>query len=450
MKRIHLLLFFLVWSISVCAQKPVFPLHANENGRYLVDNNNKPFFYQAETPWLIFVNLNEKDMGELMDIRIRQGFTVIQTMALTNGKNVNGDQPFENSDFTKPNLAYFEHMRKGIQLAEKKGLLVGVALAWKGCCGGAWSDIILQNGPEKCREYGRFLGEYFSGCKNLFWIQGGDNDPGPHTDHYRQMALGIKESMPDVLQTYHASSGHSSSDVMNYLDHSWLNFTWTYTYFHAKHNVWIYICGFSELPEVYEMNHIEYRKYPVKPFVLGESQYEGEDTASCKPFSPAEIVRRQAYWSVLSGSCGHAYGSWCWMVNENWRKVEKDAGAGQMLHVRNFFESIPWYNLVPDIDRKIIIKGAGTYGKTDFVTAATLPDSSLMVIYLPPSGIEKRNLSVDVSVMKEKIQARWFNPVDGTLMPAEYNTSGKILKTTSPGNHGDGTNDWLLLIEKIK
>jgi hypothetical protein len=141
MKRIHLLLFFLVWSISVCAQKPVFPLHANENGRYLVDNNNKPFFYQAETPWLIFVNLNEKDMGELMDIRIRQGFTVIQTMALTNGKNVNGDQPFENSDFTKPNLAYFEHMRKGIQLAEKKGLLVGVALAWKGCCGGAWSDI---------------------------------------------------------------------------------------------------------------------------------------------------------------------------------------------------------------------------------------------------------------------------------------------------------------------
>ena len=335
-------------------------------------------------------------------------------------------------------------------LAEKKGLLVGVALAWKGCCGGDWTDIILQNGPEKCREYGRFLGKYFSGCKNLFWIQGGDADPQGHTDHYREMALGIKESMPDVLQTYHASSGHSSSDVVNYLDNSWLNFTWTYTYFHNKHNVWIYLAGWGELPEVYEVNHIEYRKYPVKPFVLGESQYEGEDTASCKPFSPAEIVRRQAYWSILSGGCGHAYGSWCWMVNKDWQKVEKDAGAGQMLHVRNFFESIPWYNLVPDIDRRLIAEGVGTYGKTDFATAAYLPDYTLIAIYLPPSGKEKRNLVINVSEIKGEVQAKWFNPVSGKYQPSVFNISGKKLKTITPGDHGDGTNDWILLIEKKK
>jgi len=447
MKRIILYLFITFSSISVFPQSPAFPLHASENGRYLVDSKNKPFFYQADTPWLIFINLNEKDMGELMDIRIKQGFTVIQTMALTNGVNVNGDKPFHDNDFTKPDLSYFEHIKKGIQLAEKKGLLVGVALAWKGCCGGAWTDIILQNGPEKCREYGRFLGKYFADCKNLFWIQGGDNDPGPHTDHYRQIALGIKESMPDVLQTYHASSGHSSSDVMNYLDHPWMNFTWTYTYFHKKHNVWIYIDGFNELPEVYETNYIEYRKYPVKPFVLGESQYEGEDTASCKPFSPAEIVRRQAYWSVLSGSCGHAYGSWCHMVNKNWRKVEKDRGAAQMGLVRNFFEALPWYNLVPDIDRKLIIEGGGIYGKTEFATAAFLPDHSKLVIYLPPSGKEKRNLWVDVSAINGKIEARWYNPVSGIYTPAEFKHDRKMLKLTSPGDNGEGSNDWMLLIE---
>jgi len=447
MKRIILYLFITFSSISIFSQNPVFPLHASQNGRYLVDSKNKPFFYQAETPWLIFINLNEKDMGELMDIRIKQGFTVIQTMALTTGVNVNGDKPFENNDFTKPNLPYFEHLKNGIQLAEKKGLLVGVALAWKGCCGGAWTDIILQNGPEKSREYGRFLGKYFADCKNLFWIQGGDNDPGPHTAHYRQIALGIKESMPDVLQTYHASSGHSSSDVMNYLDHPWMNFTWTYTYFHKKHNVWIYIDGFNELPEVYEMNHIEYRKYPVKPFVLGESQYEGEDTLSCKPFTPTEIVRRQAYWSVLSGSCGHAYGSWCHMVNKNWRKVENDRGASQMGLVRKFFEALPWYNLVPDMDRKLIIKGGGTYGKTDFATAAFLPDHSKLVVYLPSSGKEKRNLIIDVSAIKGNIEARWYNPVSGIYTPSEFKHDRKILRITSPGDNGEGSNDWLLLIE---
>jgi hypothetical protein len=447
MKRIIQFVFIVLVSVTSFAQSPVFPLHASPNGRYLVDINNKPFFYQAETPWLIFVNLNEKDMGELMDIRIGQGFNVIQTMALTNKQNVNGDMPFENNDFTKPNLAYFEHMRKGIQLAGQKGLLVGVALAWKGCCGGAWTDIILQNGPEKCREYGRFLGKYFADCKNLFWIQGGDNDPGPHTDHYRQIALGIKEGMPDVLQTYHASSGHSSSDVMNYLDHPWMNFSWTYTYFHNKHNVWIYIDGFNELPEVYEMNHIEYRKYPVKPFVLGESQYEGEDTASCKPFTPTEIVRRQAYWSVLSGSCGHAYGSWCHGVNKNWRKVANDRGAAQMGLVRKFFEALPWYDLVPDIDRKLIVEGAGTYGKTDFATSAYLPDHSKLVVYLPPSGKDKRTLSIDNSTVKGEIEAQWYNPVSGIYTTAKFDKTQKTITITTPGDNGDG-NDWVLLINQ--
>ena len=449
MNLIKLVIISLLISCTSLAQTPAFPLHVSQNGRYLVDSNNKPFFYQAETPWLIFINLNEKDMGELMDIRLRQGFTVIQTMALTTGQNVNGDSPFKNNDFTKPNVAYFEHMRKGIQLAGKKGLLVGVAPAWKGCCGGDWTDIILENGPEKCREYGQFLGKYFAGCNNLFWIQGGDNDPGAHTDHYRQIALGIKESMPDALQTYHASSGHSSSDMMNYLDHSWMNFCWTYTYFHNKHNVWIYLAGWNELPEVYEMNHIEYRKYPVKPFVLGESQYEGEDTASCKPFTPTEIVRRQAYWSVLSGSCGHAYGSWCWMVNQNWRNVANDRGATQMGLVRKFFESLPWYNLVPDIDRKLIAEGAGTYGKTDFATAAFTPDYSKLVIYLPPSGKGKRNMIVDVSAIKGKIEARWYNPVSGIYIPAEFKNDRNMIKVTSPGDNGEGSNDWVLLIEGL-
>jgi len=135
-------------------------------------------------------------------------------MALTSGINVNGDKPFEEKDFTKPNLAYFEHIRKGIRLAGEKGLLVGMAPVWKGCCNDFWNPVILENGTGKCREYGRFIGKYFAGCTNLFWIQGGDNDPKEQTDHYREIAIGIRESMPDVLQTYHASTGHSSTNVL--------------------------------------------------------------------------------------------------------------------------------------------------------------------------------------------------------------------------------------------
>ena len=453
MKRIVFLFFIAFWSIDGFSQKPAFPIHTSENGRYLVDNNSKPFFYQAETPWTIFIHLNEKEMGEMMDIRIRQGFNVLQTMSITTETNVNRDKPFEDNDFTKPNLAYFEHIRKGIQLAEEKGLLVGMSTVWKGRYNGGWGEwyhVILQNGTKKCREYGRFLGKYFAGCKNLFWIQGGDNDPKEHTDHYREIALGIREFMPDVLQTYHASAGHSSSDVMNYLENSWLNFSWTYTYSHSKRNVWFYLEGWGELPEVYEVNHLEYCKKPVKPFVLGESQYEGEDSVSYKPRTPSEMVRRQAYWSVLSGSCGHAYGSWCWGVNKDWRKVEKDPGAWQMGHVRKFFEAMPWYNLVPDTENLFIVDGAGTYGKTDYATAAHLPDFTLVAIYIPPTGTESRNLTINTAKIKGKIQAQWFNPVTGIYTPATYTKRGKTLKMATPGDHGDGGNDWVLLIESKK
>jgi hypothetical protein len=438
---------------GLLSAQTAFPIKANESGRYLVDRNDKPFFYQADTPWFLFIKLEAADMEKFMDIRISQGFNVLQVMALPMSdekqKDVNGEKPFQNNDFSQPNENYWNNIRNGVLLARKKRLLVGLAPAWKGCCGGDWNQIVLQNGAAKCREYGRFLGKFFAGCDNLFWIQGGDCDPGAHSDHYREIALGIKESMPLVLQTYHASSGHSSSDVMNYIDHTWMNFSWTYTYFPQKHNVWIYIMGLNELPHVYFMNHLEYRKRPIKPFVLGESQYEGEDSPSFAPLKAADVVRRQAYWSVLSGSCGHAYGSWNWKVQQDWQKVASDKGANEMKYVRSFFESIRWTTLIPDIDLKVIQQGAGNYGKDNFAVAAYSENKSLLVIYIPPTGTEKRKVTLSPEFSIKASRCRWFNPVTGIYTSArKYPDAKGSLSFTSPGDNGSGFNDWILIIEK--
>ena len=454
LKQIFLLIvmFYVAGTASLKAQS-IFPLKVSENGRYLTNSNNNPFFYQADTPWFLFINLDAEDMEKFMDIRISQGFNVLQVMALPMSDqkqtDVNGEKPFQNNDFSLPNEKYWVSVRNGVLLARKKGLLVGLAPAWKGCCGGDWNQVVLQNGVTKCREYGQFLGKFFAGCDNLYWIQGGDCDPGAHTDHYREIALGIKESMPQVLQTYHASSGHSSSDVMNYLDHSWMNLSWTYTYFPQKHNVWIYLMGLNELPHVYFMNHLEYRKRPIKPFVLGESQYEGEDSPSFAPLKASDVVRRQAYWSVLSGGCGHAYGSWNWKVKPDWPNVASDKGANQMKHVRSFFESIRWTTLIPDIDLKVIQQGAGNYEKDDFVVAAYTENKSLLVIYIPPTGIEKRKITLSQEYSIKVAKCLWFNPVTGIYTAArKYQESKGGLSFTSPGDNGSGSNDWILLIEK--
>jgi hypothetical protein len=132
-----------------------FPIKANESGRYLVDRNDKPFFYQADTPWFLFIKLEAADMEKFMDIRISQGFNVLQVMALPMSdekqKDVNGEKPFQNNDFSQPNENYWNNIRNGVLLARKKRLLVGLAPAWKGCCGGDWNQIVLQNGAAKCR-----------------------------------------------------------------------------------------------------------------------------------------------------------------------------------------------------------------------------------------------------------------------------------------------------------
>ncbi len=196
------------------------------------------------------------------------------------------------------------------------------------------------------------------------------------------------------------------------------------------------------------MNHDEYRKYPVKPFVLGESQYEGEDLVSYKPQRACEVVRRQAYWSILSGGCGHAYGSWCWNVNEDWRTVEKDTGAWDMLNVKQLFESLDWTKLQPDIQNVLISEGAGTYGKTDYAVTSISYDRRFAIIYIPPTETEARRLELNMNQLSVPVAASWYNPTNGKYIPVKKSLIPNKDKFTfiTPGDNGERSNDWVLLL----
>ncbi|NJK86874.1 MAG: DUF4038 domain-containing protein [Bacteroidales bacterium] len=305
---------------------------------------------------------------------------------------------------------------------------------------------MIKNGTNNCRVYGEYLGKLFKDHKNLVWIQGGDRDPLDVIDHYREIANGIKKYIPDALQTYHASSSNSSSDVIPYFSNGWMNFVFTYTYFRGK-MAWLTYLKFGEMPEVYEVNYFEYSNRPIRPYVLGESQYEGEGTAGNQIAGP-EIARRQAYWSVLSGSCGSAYGSWNWkMDTARWRDVKNDRGAWDMGISRRFFESFNWYDLIPDIEGKIITEGKGVFGTNNYTVAAYTSDRSHLVIYLPPTGTDKRTIKVDLSLLNKPCRANWFNPATGEIIEDkniyQVNTQQVFV---SPGNNGEGQNDWVLWV----
>ncbi len=187
---------------------------------------------------------------------------------------------------------------------------------------------------------------------------------------------GLYKSAPKhQLMTYHASPPHSSTDLFQYAD--WLGFSFIYTYWREKS--WITP---ELMPHVYEAAIREWSKSDIMPFVLGESQYEGTGRIDNDMGEP-QMIRRQAYWTILSGGAGEAYGSDLWNFPSDWREIMKYPGAYQLGYFIKFFESIPWWTLSPDIKHQAVVSGYGDWSKPNYVTTAVSSDKKLMVSYIP-------------------------------------------------------------------
>ncbi|MBI1388898.1 MAG: DUF4038 domain-containing protein [bacterium] len=422
-----------------------FPLSISSNHRYLVDAHGEPFFYQADTPWMIFLKLTLDEAEEYMAARKAQGFTALQVQltGFLGDRNRDGQSPFDESfDFSKPNEAYFAHVDRVIEKARDMNLFLAIAPLWKGCCGEGWAGNnkdgspkpMNVNGVEKCREFGRYLGTRYGRFNHIMWIMGGDNDPGESRDLIRALAEGIKEKAPRQFCTYHAASSHSSTDV--WPDENWLDIAMVYTYFRGFNKAWN-----KDQPDVYEVSYREYHKTPVHPFFLGESTYEGEHG----DWGTALQARKQAYWCVLSGGMGHAYGSDNWPIPDGWRKNIKHPGAESMKYLRDLVSTFRWTELIPDEQHGLLVKGSEPFAQNDCAASAVASDGSFALVYVPTP----RELTIDASKMAgEMIQARWYDPTSGTYRdagPPFKRNQQRNFFTDMPNKAGDS--DWVLVLE---
>ena len=117
------------------AAPPAFPIRASADGRYLVDDKGKPFFYHADTAWALFKKLTLREAGEYLDDRKARGFTAVHVHAVSKEvgavANREGHAPFEPlDDILKPNEAYWRHVDAVLEAARKRGLLVAVSALW--------------------------------------------------------------------------------------------------------------------------------------------------------------------------------------------------------------------------------------------------------------------------------------------------------------------------------
>jgi Protein of unknown function (DUF4038)/Putative collagen-binding domain of a collagenase len=420
---------------------PAYPLKKSANGRYLVDQNNVPYLIAGDAPQALMVNLSDADAEMYFANRKSHGFNSVWINLLCkpgtggrkDGSTFDGILPFTTpGDLATPNETYFARCDRMIKLAEKQGILVIL----DPCETIDHLSLMLQNGVAKCRAYGRFLGARYQGFDNILWMSGNDFQKWKEAKNdavATALALGIKDKDTRHLHTveldYHVSG---SLDDANWAPIISLNATYSY---------------YPSYAQVLK----DYNRSNFLPVFLIEADYEFEQQST-----PA-ILRRQEYWTNLSGATGQVYGSGpIWRFSPGWKSTLDAPGAVQMAFVKALFEPRAWYDLVPDQEHSVVVAGYGTFDATttlgnrfvmtsDYVTAGRTPDGSLVMAYMP----SLRPLTVDMTKLRGPATAQWYDPSRGVytaIKGSPFPNQGKRV-FTPPGNNRDGDGDWVLVLE---
>jgi len=413
-------------ALSVCATlaqaAQPFPLRVGPDHRHLVDQSGAAFLIQGDAGWSLISGLTKEEAEKYLEARRRQGFNSIIVNLIEHKfrgpVNRYGEAPFSTpGDFSTPNEKYFAHADWVIRKAQEKGLQIFLAPIYLGYIGTeeGWIDELVANGPQKARDWGRYVGKRYRGIDNIVWIIGGDRNPDNAREDVNAVAQGIKETDDRHLLTAHCHPENSAID--QYRSDGWLDVNDTYTY------------GI-----VHDMLIRDYNRQPVMPFFLIESTYEGEHNAS------QVQIRRQAYWAVLSGGTGQFMGNRpMWLFDPGWEAALDSVGAKDMQRLGSLFHTRPWYDLIPDQKHEVVVDGLGEFRGLDYLTAARTADGGTVLAYLPTA----RPFQVDMGKISGKLAVTWwFNPRTGKATSVgRFATTGE--KTFNPP--GDG--DWVLVLD---
>jgi hypothetical protein len=444
------LLFLLLLEIVVepgnALRSPAYPLKRSPNGRYLVDSNNVPVMLMGDSPQALMVNISEADADSFFANRQSHGFNTMwinllcaaYTGGRTNASTMDGILPFlgnisgtSSYDLSKTNEVYFAHIDRVLNLAAQHGLQVLLDPAETG----SFLSVMRDNGTNKCRAYGQFLGARYRNYPNIIWMSGNDFQTWRTASDdavVRAVALGIQDMDTNHLQTTELDYVVSSSlDDTNW--NSILTLNGTYTYY-----------------PTYSRLQFDYIRPNFLPNLMVEANYEFESLQG--PVTTAPILRKQEYWTLCSGAAGQMYGNhYTWPFSSGWQSFLDTPGAIQIQYLTTFIAQRAWYRLVPDTNHTLVTSGYGTnsdvghVSDNDYLTAARTADGTLALAYTPVI----RQFTVDMSQLSAPVVARWFDPSLGVFAPISGSpfTNSAMRSFTPPGNNGDGDGGWLLVLE---
>jgi hypothetical protein len=423
MLRIHRLFALAMLCCSQFASAAdIYPVTVGADHRHLADQTGAPFLVQGDAAWSLISGLTNEEAEKYLEDRRSKGFNSVIVNLIEHQfrgpVDRYGQNPFTvPGDFSTPNEKYFAHADWVIRKAGEKGIQVFLAPIYLGYIGTneGWVKEVLANGPEKSREWGRYVGKRYASFNNIVWLIGGDRNPETAREGVDAIVMGIKEFDKRHIFSAHCHPENSALD--QYGQEGWVDLNTTYTY-----NI------------VHAMLLKDYQHTPPTPFVLIESSYEGEHNAS------AVQIRRQAYWAILSGATGQFMGNRpIWLFDPGWEAVLNYVGSQDMTRLKELFSSRPWYQLVPDEKHEVVVDGLGEFRGLDYLAAARTTDGTTVIAYMPTT----REITVDMTkVAGKEAKAWWFNPRNGNSVAiGMLPTVGKH-KFAPPGE-----GDWVLLLD---
>jgi hypothetical protein len=399
-------------------------LRVADDRRHLETADGKPFFLLGDTAWELFHRLDREETIAYLDNRAAKGFNTILAVALAEYEfekpNADGELPLENNDPARPRDAYFRHVDWVVEQAARRGLYTGLLPTWGDKWNQQWGKGPEIFTPENAAIYGEWLGRRYQDDP-VIWILGGDRsvDNDRHRAILRAMAKGIaKGDGGKHLITYHPKGTTNSSD--SWPDEDWLDFH-------------LFQSGHGRLA-VHNFNHnAKNLALPaLKPTLDGEPNYEDHPVRGLmkngKPtiWFDAYDARRAAWWSVLSGACGHVYGSHSiWQFHDPlkrkaitdartpWRDAMDLPGASQVGIMGRFMCELPWWTLRRN-DGFMTGKPKAGWKPEQVPMAAVSTDRSFAVVYLPDAG--QGGVGLDFAAMgcsNKDVDAWVFDPVSG-------------------------------------
>lgn len=180
-----------------------------------------------------------------------------------------------------------------------------------------WLRTLRINGVANAYRYG----ERYRDVPNIVWMYGNDFQSWQDSDDdalVRAVARGVRDTDPNHLQTVELNFLTSGSLD----DPSWqslVDLSAAYTYFPTYAQV---------LSEYNRANH--------KPVFLAEANYEFEHNAETDG-GTTKILRKQEYWTMLSGATGQLYGSRAWRFDKGWEADLHTRGAVELGYMSKLF-----------------------------------------------------------------------------------------------------------------